>query len=1450
VSVDFFLKRPVLSSVIALLVIVVGVLSIPSLPVSEYPQLSPPVVSVSTLYVGADAATVETTVTSPLEQALNGVPGMKQMTSTSGNDGTCSIAITFNVDRDVDIAAVDVQNRVNQVLGRLPASVRRLGVSVGKNSGSFVLATAMYSEDGKYSAEFLSNYVDVYVKNALKRLPGVSEIQIFGERKYAMRIWLDPLKLASRGLVPSDVVNALAEQNAEVAPGQIGSEPGPPDRVMQMGVRASGRLSSVSDFERVVVKIGKGGSFVRLSDVARVELGAEDYSSLIRFNGKPAIGFGIMQLPGANALDIARDVKAALKELKKEFPPGIEYSIAFDTTSTIDESINEVLKTLVEAILLVVLVMFVFLQSGRATLIPTLTIPVSLIGTFAFVKLLGFSINTLTLFGITLATGLVVDDAIVVVENVERHLRRKGSTPLVATSEATREVVPAVIATSIVLVAVFVPVAFYPGVTGRLYRQFALTIAASVSLSALSSLTLTPALSALLLRAHVGEAKGLLGAFERGFQRLNARFEQAVTWVLGKRLPTLVAYAFCAGGAYLLLSVVPQSFAPAEDKGWFMVGLSAPEGSSVNRTLEGVKRVEEVLQRTPEIESTFALTGWDFAGANPARGFFFINLKPLDERRGEAQSLDAVIERVRGELFAIDTANVFAFAPPSIDVGGSMGGLSFQVLDRTGGEMDRFSSVLGSFLDEAGKDPRLVGVYSGFSASEPQLKLELDRDKAKRLGLSLFDVRSSLEIAVGSAYVGDFDFNNRSYRVLVQAEGKARSTPANLDALYVRTQGQKLVTMGGLTKQSWLTAPSTIGHYNLFRSIDASGSPAPGTSSGEAIAAVEALAKKALPAGFAVTWTGLSEEELASRGKAGLIFGLCFLFVFLLLAALYESFVLPFVIMLSVPVAVFGAFSAVWARGLENDTFTQIGLVMLIALASKNAILVVEFAEQLRAQGASLVDAAIKASSVRLRPILMTSLAFIFGVLPLVFASGAGAGSRRSLGTTVAAGMLASTLLNGFFVPLLYVLILRARAALFRSRVPAAVAFIAIVLGASSAYAERVTFDQAVALAKKNHPSVLAAEADLLRAEAVLKRASAPALPTLSLNGTYTRLDNARTFEGVVVVPADAFTGNVLLNAPLLAPAQWENWSYASKTMKVSQLAFEDAMRRIALGVGRTYFAALTAEALVDVERRALAAAEKHFANARIRVQGGVGKPLDALRAEQQVQAATVRVTQAEAQLERAHEALGRAVGAQGRMEPDGAPTLAASASSAPSDESRIDERPDLRAMAARQAAAERHVTYAWTTFLPTVSAQLLFYHNNPAAFAQPPFGFQMQLVLSIPIYDGGVRYAELTQRRSERALSISDHKTLELGAKSEWRLAVSQLERSKRVLTAQRRGAALAAEALKVAESAYQLGTTTSLDVLDAETRARDAEAGVIMAENDLRQAELEWRFAVGTFP
>lgn len=1028
--VNFFLKRPIFAGVVAIIMVLTGLIALDLLPVSQFPRIVPPQVTVSANYPGASAQVVSDTVTTPLEEVISGVPGMAYMSSNSSNDGSSTITITFKVGYPIDIAAVDVQNRISQASPQLPAIVNQGGIVIQKKNPNFVLIVNLISPDGSVDPITMSNYAYLQIVDALKRLPGVSDAQIFGERRYSMRVWLNPDKLSRLGVTAVDVENAIAEQNIQVAAGKIGQAPAPKGTLFEYQVNALGRLSTPEEFGNIVLKAGTGSNAaVLLRDVARIELGALQYTSASHMDKKKTIVIGIFQAPGSNALDLDRAVKSKMAELSKRFPKGMAYSIKYDTTMFVSASMREVIITLIEALILVMAVVFLFLQSWRTMVIAGIAIPVSLIGTLAIMKVVGFSLNTVSLLGMVLAIGLVVDDAIVVVENVERQLEH-GLVPLEAVKVAMGEVTGPIIATSAVLGAVFVPVGFLPGVTGELYRQFALTIAISVGLSAFNSLTLTPALSGWLLRYRGPSEIYLFRKFNEIFNTVRDWYARMIHRAIEARWYAMGVFLGGIIMTYGLFVRVPHTFLPVEDQGYFFVIIQLPDGASLERTEQVAKQVRDTLLATSGIEHVVSISGFNFltfANQSNSAAEFAI-LKPW-EARGRYRTASMIVNEVRPKLLMIPAGLALAFDPPSIPGLGTTGGFEFEVEDLMGKGPKALDEATQSLIAEAKKQPEIDArqVFTTFSTLTPQFDYNLDRTKAKLLGLNLPDIFNTLQIYLGSLYVNNFNMFGRTFRVTIQADKKARGSSRDLSRLYVRNNSGGMIPLNTLGNLKPTVGPETIAHYNIFGSAQINGGAAPGFSSGDAIAAMERSAKKALPNDFGFEWTGITYQELQVGSVEKITFGISLVFVFLFLAALYESWSMPFMVILAVPLAIFGAILATWLRGKQLDVYSQIGFVMLIGLSAKNAILIVEFARRLRERGEGIIDAAMEAGRLRLRPILMTAFAFILGVIPLMYASGAGAASRQSIGTTVFGGMLAATILSLGFVPIFYAVIEKLR---------------------------------------------------------------------------------------------------------------------------------------------------------------------------------------------------------------------------------------------------------------------------------------------------------------------------------------------------------------------------------------------------------------------------------------
>ncbi|HLI35095.1 MAG TPA: multidrug efflux RND transporter permease subunit [Terriglobia bacterium] len=1022
----FFIHRPIFAIVISLLIVLVGGLAILSLPIAEYPQITPPTVQVSATYPGANAATVEQSVAVPIEESVNGAENMIYMSSRSSNNGVYTLTCTFSVGSNVDLDAVDVQNRVQQAEGQLPAEVINYGITVKKRSPSMLMILTLYSPDSSYDSLFLSNYAAIHVIDPLSRVPGIGDYMQIGQT-YSMRVWLRPDRMAGLGLTATDVAQTIQEQNVTAPGGQIGAPPAPPGTQYQYSVLTQGQLTTAEQYDNMIIRTLPDGSILRLKDIGYADLGGQDYSTYSRLNGAPSTTVILYQLPTANALTAAKGVIQTMDRVAKNFPPGIKYSVTMDSTLFITESLREVLKTLVEALLLVLLVVFLFLGTFRATLIPMLAVPVSLIGAFAAFTALGFSINTLTMFGLVLAIGLVVDDAIVVVEAVQHHIE-EGLPAREAAEKAMSEVSGPVIAIALVLTSVFVPVAFIGGITGQLYKQFALTLAVSILLSALVALTLTPALCAIML-GPPKPLRGPLGWIARGFSRFFERTTSVYTksarrvirrW--GLALCGLVIIGACI---VVLLGTLPTGFVPNEDQGYFFIGFILPDGASLQRTEAVTNKAETILKKIPGVEDVLTIGGFSFltAATESNTASMVIRLKPWGERAAKGMDVFSIMRRATGALYGLPQALVIPFVPPQIPGLGISGGFQFELEDRSGQTVQQLAGAAQQFAAAAGKQPALANVYNSFSTSIPQVKVSVDRDKAKTLGVPIDSIYASLQTFLGGLIVNDFNRFGRVYKVMLQAEPQYRATPQDISQIYVRTAENQMAPLSTLVTVSPATGPDIIQHFNLYRSAEISGTSAPGYSSGQALTTMETLAAKELPSGFGFDWSGTAFQEKESSGQQGPIFLLALAFVFLLLAAMYESWAVPLAVIFGIPLGILGAYLAVWMRGLENDIYAQIGVVMLIGLTAKNAILIVEFAKMRHEQGYKLIDAALEAAQLRFRPILMTSLAFILGMVPLVVASGAGSASRHSLGTTVFGGMISATILEVFFIPVLYVVI-------------------------------------------------------------------------------------------------------------------------------------------------------------------------------------------------------------------------------------------------------------------------------------------------------------------------------------------------------------------------------------------------------------------------------------------
>ena len=1031
----FFIDRPIFAGVLSVLIFLAGLLALRVMPISEYPEVAPPSVVVRAQYPGANPKVIAETVATPLEEQINGVEDMLYMSSQATADGVMTLTVTFRLGTDVDKAQQLVQNRVGQAEPRLPEEVRRIGITTVKSSPDLTMVVHLLSPNDRYDMTYLRNYAVLNVRDRLARIEGVGQVQIFGGGDYAMRIWLDPAKTAEVGLSAADVVNEIRAQNVQAAVGVIGASPAPAHIDLQLPVNAQGRLQTEEDFGNIVVKAGANGQIVRLRDIARIELGAAEYSLRALLDNKPAVGLGIFQAPGSNALQISEDVRATMAELKQNMPEGVDFGIVYDPTQFVRASIEAVVMTLLEAVALVVIVVVLFLQTWRASIIPLAAVPVSIVGTFAVMYALGFSINALTLFGLVLAIGIVVDDAIVVVENVERNIE-EGLPPREATYKAMQEVSGPIIAIGLVLVAVFVPLAFITGLTGQFYRQFALTIAISTVISTINSLTLSPALAALLLKGHDAPKDRLtrfldvtLGWLFRGFNAVFHRGTNAYTGgvkgVLSRKATGFGIYLALVIAAFGVLKAVPSGFVPAQDKQYLIGFAQLPDGATLDRTEDVIRRMSEIAMKHPGVENAVAFPGLSIAGFtnSASAGIVFATLKPFNERRSPELAGPAIAMQLNQRYAGIKDAFIAMFPPPPVAGLGTVGGFKLQIEDRVGLGYDELEAAKNAFLARAAQAPEITGLFTSYQVNVPQLYAEIDRTRARQLGVAVTDVFETMQIYLGSLYVNDFNRFGRTYSVRVQADAPFRARADDIGQLKVRSRTGDMIPLSALLKVQQAAGPERAMRYNGFLSADITGGPAPGYSSGQAQAAAERIAAETLPKGIAFEWTELTYQEILAGNSAILIFPLSVLLVFLVLAALYESLTLPLSIIMIVPMGLLAALTGVWISGGDNNVFTQIGLVVLVGLSAKNAILMVEFARELEFAGRTPLQAAIEASRLRLRPILMTSLAFIMGVVPLVLSVGAGAEMRQAMGIAVFSGMIGVTIFGIFLTPLFYVML-------------------------------------------------------------------------------------------------------------------------------------------------------------------------------------------------------------------------------------------------------------------------------------------------------------------------------------------------------------------------------------------------------------------------------------------
>jgi len=1471
---QFFITRPIFAAVLSLLILIAGGIALVKLPVSEYPSVAPPTVVVHAAYPGANPKVIAESVAGPLEQSLNGIEGMLYMFSQSTSDGRLTLTVTFAVGTDLDNAQVQVQNRVSQALPRLPAEVQRIGVTTEKASPDFIMVVHLLSPDSRYDMLYLSNFAYLRVKDELARINGVGAVNIFGAGEYSMRVWLDPDRLAARQLTASDVVRALREQNLQVAAGVLGAPPSPSDTTFQLSINAQGRLTTEEEFGNVVIRATPDGQITRIRDVGRVQIGADRYSMRSLLDNKNAVAIGIFQRPGTNAIQASNEVRATMERLKKNFPAGVDYSIVYDPTIFVRHSISAVVETLFEAILLVVIVVMIFLQTWRASIIPLVAVPVSLIGTFAVMLLLGFSLNTLSLFGLVLAIGIVVDDAIVVVENVERHIEM-GASPLDATREAMKEVSGPIIAIALVLCAVFIPTAFISGLTGQFYRQFALTIAISTVISAFNSLTLSPALASRLLLPHGAPRDrlqrvadrlfgGFFRLFNRAFARMSHGYSSSVARVLRVSVAALIVYLGLVGLAALGLAKVPRGFVPAQDKSYLVAFAQLPDAATLDRTESVIRKMSDIALKQPGVANAVAFPGLSingFVNASNA-GIVFVTLKPEEERKGKNLSAGAIVQALNMKYSGIQEAFVAIFPPPPVQGLGTVGGFKLYVEDRDGSGFEELYSQVQSAMNDGRKRKELAGLFSSFQVSVPQIDAHVDRERAKTYGVDLTDVFDTLQVYLGSLYVNDFNRFGRTYQVNVQAESKFRTQPEQIRKLYTRNAHGDMVPLGSLVSVKGGYGPEQVMHYNGFPAAEINGGPAPGFSSGQAQNAIAEVLRHKLPSGMSFEWTELAYQEILSGNTMVLIFPLCVLLVYVVLAAQYESWTLPLSVILNVPMTILSAIAGVWVTGGDNNVFTQISFLVLAGLACKNAILIVEFAKHREEQGDDRVTAILEACRVRLRPVLMTSVAFIMGVVPLVFSSGAGAEIRQAMGIAVFAGMLGVTSFGLFLTPVFFTFIGNA-VERFRKRalpVPAHVAAMLVIVLFTTWSASAADVGQPLRLSWWNQFDDLvldALETNAIRANDDIRIAvarleqSRAAFSDAALDRYPTATADALLDKRKEVIPGFTDEPKKVTTYRAGFDAFWEldlfgrvrsSVKAAKATAESYQASLEDVQVIVSAEVARNYFELRGLQQQLSVAERSLTNQRETLHLTQVRRDAGIGEELDVASAGARVAAIEASLPPIRTAMAEREHRLAVLIGMRpGKLDldlsPRPYPPLAKELALGDPD-ALLRHRPDVRAAEKRLAAAASREGIAHADLFPriTISGFLGFIAGRGSLFGQSDSrAWAVTPALSWSAFDIGSARARLRGSKAATREAEAAYEQAVLRALEETENAFVNYHEQQERLVKLNDQARESARASSIARARYREGVADFLALLDAERTQLQAEEGVAEAESQV---------------